>query len=43
MAFLEFTFQSFWHFVGVMILIGAVVQGLLAMAAIITAARGPKG
>jgi hypothetical protein len=28
MAFLEFTFQSFWHFAGVLMLLGLVVQAL---------------
>lgn len=27
MEFLHFTFQSFWHFVGVLILLSIVVQG----------------
>lgn len=28
MDFLQFTFQSFWHFAGVAILLGIAVQGL---------------
>lgn len=37
MSFLEFTFQSFWHFTGVLVLIGAVLHGL---AVIVAALKG---
>lgn len=30
MAFLEFAFQSFWHFIGVVILLQLVVLGIAA-------------
>ena len=29
--FLEFTFQSFWHFIGIFILISAVFNGAFAI------------
>jgi hypothetical protein len=36
--FLQFTFQSFWHFLGVWILLGTVVTGVVKTAAIIAIA-----
>lgn len=37
MPFLEFTFQSFWHFIGMVILMWTVLAGIAWIAA---AARG---
>lgn len=35
MQFLEFTFRSFWHFCGILMLMALAVQGLVAMAAVL--------
>ena len=34
MSFLEFTFKSFWHFVGVFILLGGLMSGILRIYAL---------
>ena len=39
MEFLQFTFQSFWHFLGVLILLSVVTQGMVALWAAILGRR----
>lgn len=33
--FLQFTFQGFWHFIGVMILLGILIKLIVVLASII--------
>lgn len=40
--FLEFTFKSFWHFVGVFILLEVVVSGVVKVLAIVIALMKSK-